>query len=210
MPSDTRYSDACLGPRRAPIQDRSRKRVELILDIAAELVAEVGVDGVKTSEIARRAEITLASLYRYFPNKTAIFESLARRQLTRLRGDLANFLEDFDLDRGLEALIATYARNFRNEAGYAQLWAGIQAIPELAALDLEDLHENARLIADSLHPKLPHLDHGEITHIAMVVARSTGAILRLGLLEEDSAPMLQRELELMLKAYLRDRLAPPG
>lgn len=204
----TKHTDARLDPRRAPIQDRSRKRFELILDVAADLVAEVGVDGVKTSEIARRAGITLASLYRYFPNKTAILKSLAHRQNERLRPNLTSFLEDFDIDRGLDELIDTYATRFRDERGYAQLWTGIQAIPELAELDLEDLRENARVVADALAKKLPHRDYEELISIGMVIARTTGAILRIEAKEETRPNDLQHELEIMLKAYLSQRMMP--
>ncbi|MDJ0839355.1 MAG: TetR/AcrR family transcriptional regulator [Acidobacteriota bacterium] len=180
------------------------------MDVSAKLVAEVGVDGVKTSEIARRAGITLASLYRYFPNKTAIFKRLVERMFEKLRPNLDNFLKEFDLDNGLDQLVDTYAGFYRSEPGYAQLWSGIQAIPELAELDMDDLHENARLIADGAQRMLPHIDRETLHAIAMVVARSTGAILRLELEETEMAADLQRELKLMLKSYLQMRLAPPA
>ena len=54
--------------RHIPKQQRSIERVNLILETAAELIREQGSAEAKTSEIAKRAGISLASLYRYFPN----------------------------------------------------------------------------------------------------------------------------------------------
>lgn len=202
--SDTLEQDV----RRAPVQERSRKRVELILDETAKLLTEVGVDGVKTSEIARRADITLASLYRYFPNKAAIFKSLVLRWFDKIRPQMGSFLEEFNLDESLDKIIDTYARFYREEPGYAELWSGIQAIPGLQELDLEDLRISARMIADKTGEIMPHIPSQDMLVIATVVNRAAGAILRLELIETEMSEDLHRELKIMLKAYLKSRLAP--
>ena len=139
VPKAMTNEQTSIQARRAPIQKRSIERVGRILDVTAEMLQEVGVDGVKTTEIARRAEIKLASLYRYFPNKNAILKSLAERQFERLKPIMASFLQNFDLDDGLDKLIDVYADFYRNEPGYMELWAGIQGVPELNQLDMDDL-----------------------------------------------------------------------
>jgi len=59
-------------PRKEPVQARSRVRFERILEVAVELIVARGMDAVAMSEIAKAAEISIASLYQYFPDKTAI------------------------------------------------------------------------------------------------------------------------------------------
>ncbi|HEX8906999.1 MAG TPA: TetR/AcrR family transcriptional regulator [Longimicrobiaceae bacterium] len=71
--------------RRVPQQDRGQRRVEKILDAAAEVIAEVGVEAATTNAIAARAETSVGSLYQFFPNKDAIVQALAARYLEQLR-----------------------------------------------------------------------------------------------------------------------------
>lgn len=67
--------------RRHPIQDRGQRRVERILDAAAEVIAEVGVDAASTNAIAARSDTSVGSLYQFFPNKEAIVQALATRYM---------------------------------------------------------------------------------------------------------------------------------
>lgn len=195
--------------RRAPVQDRSIKRVNRILEVTANLVREEGLDGVKTTEIARRAGIKLASLYRYFPNKNAVLRSLVEFQFEKMRPKLDRFLDEFDLQHGIENIIDAYASFYQSEPGFIELWSGLQAIPELHQLDLEDLHYNADRISQKLEPLLPHMERRELHTIAMMVTRTAGAILRLTLTidPEEAKPMIV-ELKTMVGKYLRQRLAP--
>src|SRR5262249_21264431 len=73
-PSRTR-----LTARRLPAQQRSRDRLERILAAAQKAIAGKGSDQVKMSEIAELAGISIASLYQYFPDKSAIIRTLADR-----------------------------------------------------------------------------------------------------------------------------------
>ena len=65
--------------RKKPRQKRSAQTFELILDTAASLLEEVGLDKLNTNLICERAGLTPPALYRYFPNKYAIMEELGRR-----------------------------------------------------------------------------------------------------------------------------------
>jgi AcrR family transcriptional regulator len=64
---------------RPPSQDRGQRRVDSILDAAAELFAAHGVEAVSVNAIAARAGSSVGSLYHFFPNKDAIVEALAAR-----------------------------------------------------------------------------------------------------------------------------------
>jgi AcrR family transcriptional regulator len=71
--------------RRVPRQERGRERVEKILNAAAVVIAEIGVDTMTTNAIASRADTSVGSLYQFFPNKEAIVEALAARYNAELR-----------------------------------------------------------------------------------------------------------------------------
>jgi hypothetical protein len=72
--------------RRLPQQTRSRQRVNQILDVAAQLLEEVGYEAVSTELIVKQANISIGSLYRF----------LTRRLLfMRYQSDMHNKCESY-------------------------------------------------------------------------------------------------------------------
>src|SRR5262249_11788328 len=67
--------------RRAPIQRRSTERVELMLDVCAILLDQVGYEALTTKAIAEKAGISIGSVYQYFPDKKSMVQALAARYL---------------------------------------------------------------------------------------------------------------------------------
>jgi len=65
-----------LEPRRLPRQERARATVAAITEAAGQLLVEGGYAKVSTNLIARRAGVSVGSLYQYFPNKEAIFAAI--------------------------------------------------------------------------------------------------------------------------------------
>jgi AcrR family transcriptional regulator len=74
-----------VSARRVPSQVRGQKRYEELLDAAEQVIADVGVDAATTNAIAERAGAGMGSLYRFFPNKEAIVEALAKRYIDAMR-----------------------------------------------------------------------------------------------------------------------------
>lgn len=74
-----------MSDRRVPVQERSRRRYEQILDAAAEIFAEVGYDAATMESIAARAETSIGSVYQFFKNKLSVFEAVAERCLASTR-----------------------------------------------------------------------------------------------------------------------------
>jgi len=73
---------------RRPLQERGQRRVDAILDAAAELVAEQGVAGVTVHGVARRARTAIGSMYHFFPDLEAVLGALADRHARTMRADL--------------------------------------------------------------------------------------------------------------------------
>ena|SRR5690606_10403075 len=194
--------------RRTPVQERSKDRVSLILSVAAEVISEVGVEGAKTSEIARRAGISLASLYRYFPNKSAIVKAIAEQHIEKLDQHMKSFVQDFDLEDGFDELIDTYARFYRSEPGYKEIWSGVEAMPELQELDLGVLYDNAQDISEKAKETFPNMDQDRLWLICVMLPRICSATLRLAMnMDEAKANILLTELKAMVRAYLKDRMS---
>ncbi|MSZ77410.1 MAG: TetR family transcriptional regulator, partial [Actinobacteria bacterium] len=74
--SAERARDHASGTRRIPTQQRSRRRVEGILDAAERLVVTQSVEELSTRAIAQSAEVPVASLYQYFADKEEVLLAL--------------------------------------------------------------------------------------------------------------------------------------
>ncbi|ARU56593.1 transcriptional regulator [Oleiphilus messinensis] len=196
-----------VAPRRIPVQARSRERVSTILKVTAEVIQEVGVDRAKTSEIARRAGMSLASLYRYFPNKSAIIKALAEQHIVKLNEHLTETMLELDMESGFDRLIDGYAHFYRHEPGYKEIWSGVEAMPELQQLDLGELYDNAHVISKRASQMFPHIENKRMWVICVMLPRSCGAILRLMMnMDEAEADIMLTELKAMVRAYITHSL----
>ena len=68
-----------LDRKRAPTQTRALETCERILDAAANLLGEVGIERLSTNLICERAGLSPPALYRYYPNKYAVLAELGAR-----------------------------------------------------------------------------------------------------------------------------------
>ena len=91
-----------LTPRRRPRQERSRERVERILDATAALLGDdMPADQITTAAIAEEAGVPIGSVYQYFPNKLAVLAELARRVMEQVDNKTASLIaEDFGVRFG--------------------------------------------------------------------------------------------------------------
>ena len=90
-----RLENAALTARKRPSQKRSRQTVEKILEAARELIKENDANGssrITTHHIAKRAGISVGSLYQYFPNSDAIIFEVYQEILDQVQ----RILDEFD------------------------------------------------------------------------------------------------------------------
>ena len=147
-----------LDQRRAPRQQRSRERMEAILDTTSALLAEFGVDRLTTVMIADEIGISVGSLYHYFPNKHAILYALARRWLDGLEQTFASIgeapIESLSIDEFTDAAIDALAACYRRERAMLPLAQALWTIPELRPLD----HRHDSLVIDAMSCLLKRLE----------------------------------------------------
>ena len=125
--------------RHKPLQARARRRHGQILDTTAELLEKVGIDDLTTVLIAKTLNISVGSLYHYFPNKIAILYALAQRwldEITLALDDIDTTLVDHEdlthfTERSIERLLEVY----RRQRGILHLVQAMFSIPELRELD---------------------------------------------------------------------------
>ncbi|MDQ6612105.1 MAG: TetR/AcrR family transcriptional regulator, partial [Gemmatimonadota bacterium] len=71
--------------RRQPRQSRGHRRVDLLLDAAATVIARDGVQAATAEAIALEARTAKGSFYQFFPNRDAVLAALALRYSDDLR-----------------------------------------------------------------------------------------------------------------------------
>lgn len=86
-------SSPLASPRKAPKQQRSRATVDAILTATTQVLTELGYEKATTNLIARRAGVSIGSLYQYFPNKEALVMALADRHLEDVTRQLMSQLD---------------------------------------------------------------------------------------------------------------------
>jgi AcrR family transcriptional regulator len=88
---------------------RGQRKCDQVMEGAREVFMAMGFGGASVDEIARRAGISKATMYRYFPDKTAIFNAYIRRECKRQAAHLLSIAPD---DRPLEEVLVRLARGF--------------------------------------------------------------------------------------------------
>jgi len=63
--------------RNAPVQDRSRRRLEQIAAAGVIVWNRVGRDRLTTEMVAAEAGCSIGTIYRYFPDRVALFDHIA-------------------------------------------------------------------------------------------------------------------------------------
>jgi AcrR family transcriptional regulator len=81
-------AEASAPPRRLPIQYRSRRTVQLVLDAASSLLEHTSVSDLSTTGIAAAASLSIGAVYRFFPDKQSIIDALAVRHVEQFRASL--------------------------------------------------------------------------------------------------------------------------
>ena len=70
--------------RRKPVQARSMKRYQAILEALPQVLVRLGYDKMTTDEIALEADVAIGSLYQYFRNKDDVIAAYMDEQLKEL------------------------------------------------------------------------------------------------------------------------------
>lgn len=76
MSQQTTEKKRKIVPRKAPSQERSKQKVNQILEATKQLLASDGLEKLTNNHIAKAAGMSVGSLYQYFPNKQAIIYRL--------------------------------------------------------------------------------------------------------------------------------------
>ena len=150
----SRRKVAELNLRRTPMQARGQATFEAILDATATLLEQVGGERLTTNLISQAAQVNVATLYQYFPNKQTVLLELFRRQsekLIELSDDrLQGLHEASDWRRVINELIDAITETRASTAGTTALRQLMRSSPDLLAHEQEQSRHLAATLAREL------------------------------------------------------------
>jgi AcrR family transcriptional regulator len=196
--------------RHRPQQARSQERVDLILDTAAEFIAEVGYEAVTTNAIAERAGISIGSLYRYFPDKDAILRGLSVRHLEQVRAIYDQVLTEdlvyLPLEVVIDRIVDPFVELHVACPAFKQILLGADISADIAAASEEVYEEIDERMVAFLQQAAPGLDEQRARLVAMACEAQVKALL--SLITCDSEPEFCEQLTAEMKRMLHNYLAP--
>ena len=187
-----------------PQRSNGKLRVAAILEAASAVIAEKGYEGATMAEIAARSGTKIGSLYRFFPNKESVADTIVVRARENLdavfdRFDTAvNALSIRDLSDNLMALIFEL---FTRPAFMKLLDGG-----KNWSVKREEFRKGLlQRIAKTLIIHTPSLPKKSAGDIALVVLLNAKAVVNHQTFF-DSASNVAHEFRDMTRLYLKSRL----
>ncbi|MFC8301196.1 TetR family transcriptional regulator [Micromonospora orduensis] len=177
-----------------------------MLDACAELVDEVGYEGLTTTLLAERAEVAIGSVYQFFPDKRAIVQALTLRTMESY---LQRLDERFASDEmthwwdGVDAGIDEYITMHRTVPGFRTLHFG--DVVDLHLLD--EQRDNNGVIADQLARVLTErfglTDVPKLRFVLEIAVEAADALIKLAFRRQSNG---DERVLLEAKALIREYL----
>jgi AcrR family transcriptional regulator len=104
-------TQAVLDPRKSPVQARSAATVDAVLEATIQVLLQVGKERLTTTKVARRAGVSVGTLYQYFPNKSAMLKSALKRHMDEITEAIERVCHD-QKGNGLEQMASAMITAF--------------------------------------------------------------------------------------------------
>ncbi|MEU1469699.1 TetR/AcrR family transcriptional regulator [Streptomyces sp. NPDC005761] len=190
--------------RRAPVQQRSAERLARILDACAELLDETGYEQLTTRAVAVRAGVPIGSVYRFFSNKRALADALARRNLDSYAERITARLVTIpagDWRRAIDAVLDEYLAMKSSVPGFSLVDFGAPAPDDDPADDANQ--RVASRLTDLLAGHLDRESDDDLLRSILVCVEAADALLQLAFRTDPSGDRaIVAETRVLLQAYL--------
>jgi AcrR family transcriptional regulator len=177
-----------------------------MLDACADILDEDGYDGLTTTRIAQRAEVAIGSVYQFFPDKRAVAQALALRNLEEFGDRISARLAEGgfgDWSDTVGAIIEIFVEMHRTVPGFKVLRFGDVADVNLLDSDAD----NNAVVADRLRTMIVDTFGVQDTPglaTALAIAVEAGdAVLKMAFRRRpDGDPEIVAEAERLIHGYL--------
>lgn len=195
--------------RTEPIQQRSAERIALLLDAAAALIDESGIDGVTTSAVAKRSRSSVGVVYRYFPNIQSLLRALAVRNLERYLERVWEGVENSPPEpwSSFDSTLDTFVDMTRHEPGFRALRFGDVIDQRFMSPELSNNSILARKFAEQIGRTYDfEPDEAIVFHCEVAVEIASGLLTRAFQLDRDGDLRFIEATRRLCGDYLRSNI----
>lgn len=177
-----------------------------MLDACAEILDESGYDVLSTTRIAQRAEVAIGSVYQFFPDKRAVAQALALRNLEVFGDRVSERLAEgtfADWSDTVGAIIEIFVDMHRTVPGFSVLRFG-----DVADLNLlDEAADNNAVVADRLRGLIVQAfglpDSPDLARAVAIAVEAGDAVLKMAFRSDPNGdPAILVEAERLLHSYL--------
>lgn len=190
--------------RRQPKQQRSRDRVNQILDAASSLLATAGPNGTTITAVAEQTGLATSSIYAYVEGDRELIGAVAERGLEAIHEGFVEFVGNpttiAELRESLTAGLHAFLQLYESDLGLRAAMAFIDADPELRYINVNDTRRSTQVVLQAIAPLRPDVD---LSHAAMLLVHLSGALANFAvLLDSDEAAGIVAEFERLIELSL--------
>lgn len=202
-------TETAVDPRKRPKQRRAQATVDAILDATTHILIEEGYAKASTNRIAKRAGVSIGSLYQYFGNKDALVMAVAERHADEMIDLLARTAVEL-ADAPVETAVRSYIRTmFAAHALNPELHRVLIAHHLQKGFDhIAELDERARVIVRAyLETKRDELVVSDLDAAAFILVTAVDGVIHTHLYQAEriSADRIEQEVVDLLLSYLIGR-----
>lgn len=181
-----------------------------MLDACAEILDEVGYDGLSTTRIAQRADVAIGSVYQFFPDKRAVTQALALRNLEWFVDRVTRRISEGAFPHWSDCVgvvIEIFVDMHRAVPGFRVLRFGDVADAHL----LDVSADNNAVVADRLRAMAVQVfglaDSDELARVLTIAVEAADAVLKLAFRRDSMGdPEIVAEAERLIHGYLAGRI----
>ncbi|BCY05193.1 TetR family transcriptional regulator [Actinoplanes sp. L3-i22] len=177
-----------------------------MLDACAELVDEVGYEGLTTTLLAERAEVAIGSVYQFFPDKRAIVQALALRNMDAYLQSLSDrfaaetFQHWWD---AVDAAIDGYIHMHRSVPGFRTLHFGDVVDLHLLDSDRDNNAVIAERLAELLTDQFKLVDRNRVRFALQISVEAADALIKLAFRRDPAGDeAVLTEVKALIREYL--------
>jgi AcrR family transcriptional regulator len=198
--------------RTEPVQQRSAQRVTHLLDTAALLIDEEGIDALTTSDVAARSDSSVGVVYRYFPNIQSLLRALAARNLSRFTEAIYDLLggDSVEWRQTVDIAIDTFIEFNRSEPGFRALRFGDIIADRFLDPEFSNNGVFARALVGLLAEKYGFAPNDKLLFdVEVAIEVADGLLQRAFLLDKRGDEKFIDAARMISNQYLRDNAALP-
>lgn len=185
-----------LEPKARPRQKRAIETYERLLDVAAQLLEDVGVERISTNLIAEKAGVTPPSLYRYFPNKYAVLRALGDRLMEQQNDIMMDWLDQADASGGNKAAFLEQSADLLQKTldvtlahpGALAIMRSLRAVPAVQQVRLDSHRKVTDAWVDALQKTFPDIPRETLWAKARMTVELGYAAIEMAMEEDMLSP----------------------